>query len=182
MTPGSGPVILTTARLVLRRFTLDDGEFVIALLNEPAFIRNIGDRGVRTPDDARAYLRDGPLASYQRHGFGLWLVARASDGLAVGMCGLLKRDVLPEVDVGYAFLPQVWSQGYAFESASAVLDHGARHFGLARVLAVVSPGNTASIRVLEKLGMVPEGTLSLVPGEPAVQLYGRSLRMLEATH
>src|SRR4051812_27613880 len=103
---------LETARLVLRRLQFDDAPFLVKLLNEPSFIENIGDRGVRNIEDAHRYLREGPMAMYDRFGFGLWHTSR-KDGVAVGMCGLLKRDILPDVDVGYAFLPQFWGQGFA---------------------------------------------------------------------
>jgi ribosomal-protein-alanine N-acetyltransferase len=166
---------LETARLVLRRFVLDDAPFVVTLLNEPSFIRNIGDRGVRSIEDAHGYLRAGPMAMYERYGFGLWHASRKSDGAPVGMCGLLKRDILPDVDVGYAYLPSYWGLGFAFEAAEATLNHGARRFGLQRIIGVVSEGNTASIRVLEKLGMRFERMYPMHAGEPDVRLYGRSL-------
>lgn len=117
---------LETARLSLRRFVFDDAPFVVELLNQPSFIRNIGDRGVRTVDDARRYLHDGPMAMYEKYGFGLWRASRRTDDVFVGMCGLLKRDILPDVDVGYAFLPEHWGQGYAFEAADATVALGAR--------------------------------------------------------
>jgi ribosomal-protein-alanine N-acetyltransferase len=166
---------LETARLSLRRLTLDDAPFMVALYNEPSFLENIGDRGVRNVDDAQRFLRDGPLAMYARHGFGLWHVSRRSDGAALGLCGLLKRDTLPDVDIGYAYFPAFWGQGYAFEAVSATLVHAARAFRLSRVVAVVSPGNTGSIRVLEKAGMRFERMHALDSDEPEVCLYARSL-------
>ena len=137
----------------MRRLGPDDAPFVVALLNEPSFLENIGDRGVRNVEDAHRYLRDGPMAMYERYGFGLWHAARKSDGAGIGMCGLLKRDSLPDADLGYAYFPAYWGQGYALEAAEATLRHGAQKFGLRRVIGVVSAGNTASIRVLEKVGM-----------------------------
>ena len=169
---------LETTRLTLRRLELDDAPFLVNLLNQPSFLQNIGDRGVRNIEDAHRYLRDGPLAMYERHGFGLWHVARKSDGADIGMCGLLKRDNLPDVDIGYAYLPEYWGQGFAFEAAAATLRHGARKFGLKRVIGVVSVGNLSSIRVLEKLGMRFERMYPMHPGEPEVRLYGRSLEDL----
>jgi len=163
---------LETDRLTLRRFEFADAPFVLGLLNEPSFIQNIGDKGVRTIEDAQRYLREGPMAMYERHGFGLWQVARKSDGVAVGMCGLLQRDNLPDPDIGYAYLPGFWGQGYAIEAAQATLRHAAGKFGLRRVVAVVSPGNTGSIHVLEKLGMKFERMHLMRPGEPEVRLYG----------
>jgi ribosomal-protein-alanine N-acetyltransferase len=166
---------LETARLSLRRLDFDDAPFVVRLLNEPSFLQNIGDRGVRSIEDAHRYLSEGPLAMYERFGFGLWHTARKSDGAAVGMCGLLRRDNLPDVDLGYAYLPEYWGQGFAFEAAEATLRHAATKFGLCRVIGVVSAGNTGSIRVLEKVGMRFEGMYLMNPGEPEVRLYGRTL-------
>ena len=166
---------LETARLTLRRFEFDDAPFVVELLNQPSFIRNIGDRGVRSVDDAHRYLREGPMAMYEKYGFGLWRASRRSDGVFVGMCGLLRRDILPDVDVGYAFLPDHWGQGYAFEAANATVQLGASRFGLTRIIGVVSDHNTASIRVLEKVGMRFERLFPMHPGEPEVRLYSMSL-------
>jgi ribosomal-protein-alanine N-acetyltransferase len=166
---------LETTRLTLRRLVLEDAPFLVLLLNQPSFLAHIGDRGVRTIEDAHRYLRDGPLAMYERTGFGLWHVARKSDGAAIGLCGLLRRDSLPDVDVGYALLPDYWGSGYAFEAVSATLRHAARKFALQRVIAVVSEGNAASIRVLEKAGLRFERKVSLQAGEPEVRLYARSL-------
>jgi RimJ/RimL family protein N-acetyltransferase len=170
---------LETPRLILRRLQFDDAPFLVTLLNEPSFIENIGDRGVRCVEDAHRYLREGPLAMYEKFGFGLWHTA-LRDGVPVGMCGLLQRDNLPEADVGYAFLPQYWGQGLAYEAASATLRHAARKVALNRVLGVVSGGNAGSIRVLEKLGMSFERMVSLRDGEPPARLYGRSLAISDA--
>lgn len=164
---------LETGRLSLRRFEIDDAPCVVELLNQPSFIRNIGDRGVRNDADARRYLRDGPMAMYDKFGFGLWRASRRADGAFVGMCGLLKRDILPDVDVGYAFLPEHWGQGYASEVAGACLELGARRFGLKRIIGVVSEHNVASIRVLEKIGMRFDRMYPMHPDEPDVRLYGR---------
>ena len=169
------PPKLETARLTLRRLEFEDAPFLVGLLNQPSFLANIGDRGVRNVEDAHRYLREGPMAMYQQFGFGLWHVARRSDGAPVGMCGLLRRDILPDVDVGYAFLPEFWGQGYAFEAAAATLRQAADKFRLSRVIGVVSEGNTGSIRVLEKLGMSFERMVAMRPNEPEVRLYGRSL-------
>ncbi|MBS1785279.1 MAG: GNAT family N-acetyltransferase [Acidobacteria bacterium] len=164
---------LDTPRLHLRPFQLDDAAFVLRLLNEPSFIENIGDKGVRTLDDARRYLTTGPMASYAAHGHGLLAVERTSDGAPIGMCGLLKRDTLEHPDLGYAFFPEAWGQGYALEAARAVLQNAKRD----RVLAIVSPGNAASIRLLEKLGFTFEGLKGLYPDEPEVAVYAKEKRM-----
>jgi ribosomal-protein-alanine N-acetyltransferase len=171
---------IETARLALRRFVFEDAPWVVTLLNQPSFIENIGDRGVRNVDDAQRYLRDGPMGMYEKHGFGLWHVSRRSDGVFVGMCGLLKRDILPDVDVGYALLPDHWGQGYAFEAASATIEHGARRFGLKRIVGVVSDHNAASIGLLEKLGMRFERMFPLHAGEPDVRLYSMRLSASDA--
>jgi len=169
------PPELETPRLTLRRLTLEDAAFVAALYNEPSFLQHIGDRGVRDAEDARRYLRDGPLAMYEHFGFGLWQVALRSDGTAIGTCGLLKRDSLPDPDLGYAYFPAYWGQGYAFEAADATLRHAASKYSLPRVIAVVSQGNEGSIRLLEKLGMRFERMHLMEPGEEEVRLYGRAL-------
>jgi [ribosomal protein S5]-alanine N-acetyltransferase len=164
--------VLETRRLVLRRLSTDDAAFLLELLNEPSFLRYIGDKGVRTEADARRYVETGPLASYERFGFGLWRVELKEGGEPIGMCGLLKRDGLPDVDVGFAFRPRFWSRGYAFESASAVLAHARDAFGLKRLLAITAPDNEASIRLLEKLGFRFERMARVPEDGPEVQVFG----------
>lgn len=146
--------ILETRRLALRLMVAEDAPFVLELLNEPSFLRFIGDRDVRTLADARAYIEKGPAASYARYGFGLWLAQLRDDGTPIGMCGLLKRDTLDDVDIGFALLPAYWGKGLAHEAAAAVMDYGRRVLGIARIVAIVSPDNAASIRLLEKIGLV----------------------------
>jgi RimJ/RimL family protein N-acetyltransferase len=146
-------LILETERLQLRTVTPDDAPFYLELVNEPSWIRFIGDRGIRTLDAARAAILDGPVAMYERLGYSLYLVQRRSDGAALGMCGLIKRDVLPETDIGYAISPRYWGQGYAYEAAAAVVAHARGPLGLAGLMAITSPDNAASIQLLGKLGM-----------------------------
>ena len=143
---------LETERLVLREFTADDAQFVLRLVNEPSFLRYIGDRGVRTLDDARRYIADGPVAGYARDGHGLMRAVRKSDGAGVGMCGVLKRDTLPDPDIGFSFFPEYWSQGYAFESAGAVMGHARGTLRLGRILAITTKDNEPSMRLLGRLG------------------------------
>lgn len=164
-------LILETPRLRLRRLTLDDAPFILRLVNEPSFHANIGDKGVRDLDGARGYLLNGPLASYEKNGFGLFCVETKEDGETIGMCGLLRRDTLPDVDVGFAFFPHTWGKGYATESALAVMQWGRETFALPRICAVVSPHNTASIAVLRKLGMRFERMVQLTPEEDPIQLF-----------
>jgi RimJ/RimL family protein N-acetyltransferase len=170
--------VLETERLILRRFTAGDAAFILRLLNEPSFIQNIGDRGVRTLEHAERYLADGPIESYQRHGHGLWLVVLKDTLQPIGMCGLLKREQLPDVDLGYAFLPEFWSSGYAHESARAVLGWAASR-AIQRIVAIVSSGNAASIRLLEKLGFAFERFTTPSPGAPEVSLYGWTSKRLQ---
>jgi len=157
--------VLETPRLVLRWVTSDDAPFIFDLLNEPSFIQYIGDKGVRTLDDARNYILTGPVASYQRFGHGLNLVLLKDTETPIGMCGLLKRDTLPDVDIGYAFRPAFWSKGYAYEATSAVLAHGWEAFGLKRIVAITAPDNAGSKAVLAKLGLRFEESISLFPGQ-----------------
>jgi ribosomal-protein-alanine N-acetyltransferase len=146
-------IVLETERLRLRQFADGDAGFVLELLNEPSWLRFIGDRGVRTLDDARAYIENGPRAMFARHGFSLLVVERKVDRVALGMCGLIQRGTLDAPDIGYAFLPRAWGQGYALEAAAAMLDHGHRVLGLPRILAITDPDNATSIKLLERLGM-----------------------------
>ncbi|HTL49306.1 MAG TPA: GNAT family N-acetyltransferase [Steroidobacteraceae bacterium] len=144
--------VVETERLALRAFTADDADFVLRIVNEPSFLRYIGDRGVRNLDDARKYIADGPVAGYARDGHGLMRVDRKSDGASLGMCGLLKREALPEPDIGFSFFPEYWSQGYALESARAVLGHARGTLGIGRILAITTRDNASSMRLLDKLG------------------------------
>jgi RimJ/RimL family protein N-acetyltransferase len=151
--------ILETDRLRLRELYIEDASFILELLNQPSFLRFIGDRGVRTIADAEAYILNGPVKSYERLGFGLWMVEVKSELTSIGMCGLIKRDGLEDVDIGYALLPQYWSKGYATEAAAAVLDYGRNILKLDRILAIVTPDNDRSIHVLEKIGLKFERTM-----------------------
>ncbi len=155
---------LETPRLVLRPLGYDDDAFIVALLNDPAFLRFIGDRGVRTATDARGYIRRTAIASYERFGFGLLRVSLRGSPAAIGICGLVKRDALADIDVGFAFLPDYRGQGYGFEAAEAVLADGRKSLGLERIVAITDPENAASIRLLEKLGL-PFERLIQMPGE-----------------
>jgi RimJ/RimL family protein N-acetyltransferase len=163
--------VLETARLILRWLSVEDAEFILRLLNEPSFVRFIGDKGVRTVDDARNYILRGPVDSYERFGFGLYLTELKDDGVPIGICGLLKRESLEDVDIGFAFLPQFWRKGYAFESSSAVMTYGRRVIGLNRIVAITSPENDASIKVLEKLGLSFERMIKLSEDEPEIKLF-----------
>lgn len=150
---------------MLRPFTEDDANFALELLNDPDWLRFIGDNGVRTLDDARAYLREGPMAMYARFGFGLLAVELKDGGQTVGMCGLIKRDGVDDVDLGFAFLPAFRARGLAREAASATLAHGHQQLAIPRIVAFTAPGNARSARLLAAIGMRPEGTATL-PSSP----------------
>jgi [ribosomal protein S5]-alanine N-acetyltransferase len=145
--------VLETDRLTLREFSTEDAPFILRLLNEPSFIRFIGDKGIRNLDDARQYILNGPMASYARNGFGLLLVQLKANEQPIGMCGLLKRETLADVDIGFAFVPESWNQGYAFESAAAVFSYAKDVLKLPRIVAIANKDNEASGKLLEKLGM-----------------------------
>jgi RimJ/RimL family protein N-acetyltransferase len=164
--------ILRTKRLELRELSVADDEFILELLNEPGFLRHIGDKGVRTLSDAREYIVKGPVESYGRFGFGLYLTRLAGRGEPIGICGLLKRDTLPDVDVGFAFLSRYWSKGYAAESAAAVLDFGKRRLRLRRIVAITAPQNHGSIAVLERIGLKFERMVRLGADAHELELFG----------
>ncbi len=144
--------VIKTQRLILRELTLDDALFILELLNEPAFHKYIGDKGVRTEADAIAYLKEGPIASYTNWGYGLYHVAEKSSCSSIGICGLKKRAVLDIPDLGYAFINSSWGNGYATEAGRAVLNYTQKELGLSRIAAITHPDNEASIKVLTKLG------------------------------
>lgn len=168
-------MILRTARLDVREIEADDAPFILTLLNDPAFIAHIGDRGVRTIADAASYIDRGPRASYTQHGFGLWLVALRGTSVPIGICGVLKRDTLPDPDIGFAFMPDYRSRGYAFEAASAVRDFAREALRIPRLLAIVSPGNASSIRLLERLGFAFERAVVMPNDGQELNLFSASL-------
>ena len=164
-------IVFETERLILRRLSTDDAEFILGLLNEPSFLRYIGDKGVRNLDDARHYILTGPVESYERNGFGLYLVELKEARLPIGMCGLVKRDGLTDADVGFAFLPAYWSKGYAVESASAVLAYAREVLALKRILGITLPDNQSSIKVLKKIGLSFEQMVSLSEDRENLMLF-----------
>lgn len=163
--------ICETRRLVVRPLTLDDAPFIWELLNDPGFLSFIGDRGVRTVDDACGYLTKGPLEMYERVGYGLWCVELRATRTPVGICGLLKREWLDDIDLGFAFLPEFRGRGYAFEAASAVLGYALDTLAATRVGAIVSPGNAKSEALLGRLGMTLRGMVRAPDATKDVQLF-----------
>jgi RimJ/RimL family protein N-acetyltransferase len=163
--------VAETERLRVRWLNADDAAFIMELVNEPSWIRYIGEKGVKTPQDARRYIEDGPVAMYKREGFGLYMVELKDSGEPIGICGLIKREALKDVDLGFAFLPRFWRKGYAFESAAAVMRYGSTALGLRRIVAILSQDNHRSSKLLEKLGFHSEGTVRLQPNDEDLELY-----------
>jgi RimJ/RimL family protein N-acetyltransferase len=166
-------IIAETERLVLRELAAHDAPFILELLNEPSFIRFIGDKGVRTIDDAVTYIMTGPVASYQVNGHGLYHVGLKENGASIGISGLVKRPALEHPDIGFAFLPAYWSQGYALEAARAVMDLADNVLHLPTVLAIASPDNESSARLLNRVGLAFAELISTTGGEPDVALFKR---------
>jgi ribosomal-protein-alanine N-acetyltransferase len=156
--------VLETERLVLRLLSPEDADFILELVNDPGWLQFIGDKGVRTPEDARAYIRSGPMAMVARHGFGLYLTELKDGAVPIGICGLIKRHGLADVDVGFAFLPAFRAKGYALEAAVATMEYGRKTLGMTRIVAITTPDNHASIKLLRKLGMRFENMIRL-PGD-----------------
>jgi RimJ/RimL family protein N-acetyltransferase len=163
--------VLDTERLILRTLHEDDAEFYLRLVNQPSWLRFIGDRGIRTPEAARAALLSGPIAAQERYGFSFYMTELKDGAQPIGICGLIKRETLPDVDIGYAFLPEFWGKGYAFEAASAVLEYGNRTCGLQRIVAITAPDNHQSIKVLEKIGLRFEKMLQLKDDGSETKLF-----------
>lgn len=171
LTPRPAPPI--TLRLKLREFTPSpaDSAFLVQILNDPAFIANVADRGVRTPPEALVYMRERILPSYEKHGFGMWAVETRSKGELIGICGLLKRENLPDVDLGFSFLEQNRGHGYAFEAAAATLEWGWQTANLSRIAAITVRHNSRSIRLLEKLGMRFENMIQFGEDKTELMLF-----------
>lgn len=166
---------IDTQRLQLRRLTLDDAGLMLSIWNDPAFIRFVGDRGIRTIDEACAALEEGAFRLYAEHGFGPYRMSLKSNGSAVGICGLFRRDGLADTDIGFSTLPQFCGNGYGFEAARAVVEHARVDARLTRLTALVSPQNIASVHLIEKLGMMFEKMVR-IPGDTVdVRLYAMSL-------
>ncbi|OQR57493.1 GNAT family N-acetyltransferase [Bacillus sp. CDB3] len=153
-------IVLETERLTLRWFDIQDAPFILELVNDPAWIQFIGDKGVKNLEDAKNYILNGPVDMYNKMGFGLYLVERKEDLTPLGMCGLIKRDSLEDVDIGFAFLEKFRSKGYGYESAAAVIEYGVHKLGMKRIVAITSIDNAASGNLLEKVGLRFEKIIS----------------------
>lgn len=163
--------LIRAERISLFHLNIEDSPILLALLNEPSFIANIGDRGVRTIAQAEQYLVNGPLASYQSHGYGLYRVERNLDGTTLGLCGLVRRDYLPSPDLGYAFFPEFAGQGYATEAARAVYLYGKTILKLPQIVGIVQSNNLASTRVLQKVGMHKHGIVEVPTTKEELDFY-----------
>jgi RimJ/RimL family protein N-acetyltransferase len=167
--------ILETQRLRLRTITPDDAAFYYELVNDPTWIEHIGDKGIRSVEGARIAIIDGPCAMQQRHGHSLYVMERKSDGQALGLCGLIKRDSLPEVDIGYAIRPAYFGQGYTYEAASAVVEYARDVLGMKRLMGITNPNNTVSIKLLAKLGLTFIEHKPLPPDNRPTNIYRLAL-------
>jgi RimJ/RimL family protein N-acetyltransferase len=165
---------LTTERLNLRQLDFDDAAFILDLVNQPSWLKYIGDRNIHTIDAAMAYIQNGPMAMYQTHNMGLLLVERKEDKAPLGLCGLITRDTLEHPDIGFAFHPSAWGQGYAKEAAQRCVDHAFNTLGLKCILAITLPSNQASIRLLDAIGLKYEKVISFPPSEEVLQLFSKT--------
>jgi len=166
--------VLQTPRLTLRHFDRADAPFIFELLNEPSWLQHIGDKGIKTIADAERYIQAGPTAMYARLGFGLYLVELTGSGESVGMCGLIKRDTLEDVDLGFAFLSRFWGNGYAYEAATAVMSHARTRLRIDRLVAITSQTNQPSGNLLRKLGFTFERLMVATAGGDDLMLYSIS--------
>jgi [ribosomal protein S5]-alanine N-acetyltransferase len=157
--------VLETEKLNLRWLTINDAPFILRLLNEPSWIRFIGDKGIRTLEDARNYIESGPLDMYARYGFGLYLVELKNGLIPIGLCGLIKRVTLVDVDIGFAFLSEYQRKGYGYEAAAATLEYGKEYLGLKRIVAITTQDNEQSGKLLEKIGLKFECLVRLTDEE-----------------
>ena len=167
---------METKRLSLREFCLDDASAVLSLLNDPDFIANIGDRGIRDLQQAQTYLLTGPIKSYRENDFGLYAIQRHGEKAVIGMCGLIKRDALSGIDLGYALLPAARRQGYAREAAERVIEQAREALQLETLLAIVTPANTSSIRLLEALDFHYQRRIRLSQDEDPISLYALTFK------
>jgi ribosomal-protein-alanine N-acetyltransferase len=164
-----------TSRLVIRKFTVDDAGFILELLNQPSFYEHIGDRGVRTRDQAILYLWQGPMSSYHVKGWGLFCVMLEDQ--PIGMCGLIQRTIFDDPDLGFAFLPQYWGHGYAYEACHGVIEYSREFLELPRLLAIVSPDNATSLKLLDRLGFVYRHRVRMDEDQPDIKLFQLDLQV-----
>ena len=165
-------IVIETERLILRKFTIEDAPFMLELLNTPTWLRFIGDRNVHSVKEAEQYLISGNIKNYSTYGFGFYLVEVKETGEAIGMCGLVKRDSLDDIDIGFAFLPQFIGKGYGFEAASATLRYAQTVLQLNKIIAIVNPENADSIKLIKKIGLQFEKMVQLSFTDIELMLFG----------
>ncbi len=164
-------MIVETKRLILRKINVEDAEFVLRLVNEPSFVANIDDKGVKNLDDAKRFIMEGYWTNQERSGYGMFLVELKAEGDSIGGCGLLYRKFLDVTDIGFAFLPEYWHRGFAFEAAEAILKYGHTTLGVKKIVGLTSEDNLGSIKLLKKLGMDFEKTVKMSDNDPGTVLY-----------
>lgn len=163
--------VIETERLILRKLIADDAEFILELLNEPDWLKYIGDRGVRTLEDAGKYIIDGPMAMYAEHGIGLYAVVLKESSTPIGLCGLIQRDFLKDVDLGFGYLSKYWGKGYAFEAAKATMTYGVNELGYLRIVGFTAIDNEKSANLLQKLGMKDKGNIRYASTAEFIRLF-----------
>ncbi len=163
--------ILETDRLALRWFDPSDAAFVLELFNDPAFLQFIGDKNVHSLSEAKDHIENRLAKSYADNGFGLNLVSLKDNHAPIGMCGLINRDELDDVDIGYAYLPDYCGKGYAFEAAAAVLAHGQDTLGIEKIVAITALDNIQSVKLLKKLGLSWQKIIKMNDDDPGTNYY-----------
>lgn len=166
---------LITNRLEIRELTLEDADFIFELLNQISWKKYIGNKNIKTIDDAKQYILDNPLKMYQTHGFGLWCVTKIYSKQALGVAGIIKRDTLPMVDIGFAFLDRYSGHGYALEACKSIIDYAKSRFHYDHILAIVKPENKRSIGLLNKLDFHFKEQIHLNPADDAINLMEKQL-------
>ncbi len=162
---------IETKRLILREITVEDAEFVLRLVNESSFVANIGDKGLSNQNDAERFILEGYWTNQERSGYGMFIVELKGEGEPIGSCGLLYRKVLDVTDIGFAFLPEYWNRGFAYEAAIAILEYGHSTLGVNKIVGLTSEDNLGSIKLLKKLGMEFEKTVKMSDDDPGTVLY-----------
>ena len=167
-------IILKTSRLYLSKINKKDASFLYQLMNDPDWILNIGDRQINNLEDAENFIANRFIKSYKENGFGFYILRLIEDDSPIGICGLIKRDGLDHVDIGYALMPEFRGNGYAFEAAKVVYTYGLNHFKLDKIVAIVNSGNKKSEQILEKLGLQFEKMITLPNETKEIQLFSPS--------
>ena len=165
-------IVIETQRLILRKFTVEDAAFMLKLLNTPNWLRFIGDRNVRTLEEAKQYLLNGNIRSYREYGFGFYVVVIKETQESIGICGIVKREGLEDVDIGFAFFQQFMGKGYGYEAASAVLNYALNDLKIKRIVAIVDPENVVSIALIKKIGLQFEKMIQMSPKDIELMLFG----------